>query len=171
MEADKIFDVARRRGFFFASSEIYGGFSGFYDYGNIGTLLKHKIEKGWRKFFLGLSDSFFEIETSNIMPEKVFQAGIRRVLTKPVGASAMLIDATRKWDYPPVSLPRREYMERAREIWEAEGLPRLKPVAPWHGYELGYWPEKYREAANLNLQGEVFKLGEMRIKERVPFKL
>ena len=74
MEADKIFDVARRRGFFFTSSEVYGGFAGFYDYGSTGTLLKHKIEKEWRKFFLNLSDSFFEIETSNIMPEKVFQA-------------------------------------------------------------------------------------------------
>ena len=90
---------------------------------------------------------------------------------KPSGGSAMLIDATRKWDYPPVALPRREYMERAREIWEAEGLPRLKPVAPWYGYELGYWPDKYREAADLNLKGEVFKLGEMRMKERSDFKL
>ena len=71
---------------------------------------------------------------------------------------------------PVVALPRREYMERAREIWEAEGLPKLKPIAPWHGYELGYWPEKFREAAEMNLKGEVFKLGEMRIKERVEFK-
>jgi len=74
MEADKIFDVARRRGFFFASSEIYGGFSGFYDYGSTGTLLKRNIEKEWKRFFLGLSNNFFEIETSSIMPEKVFQA-------------------------------------------------------------------------------------------------
>jgi len=74
MEADKIFDVARRRGFFFPASEIYGGFSGFYDYGSTGTLLKRKIEGEWKKFFLSLSPNFFEIETSNIMPEKVFEA-------------------------------------------------------------------------------------------------
>src|SRR3989344_4965165 len=74
MEADKIFDVARRRGFFFPASEIYGGFSGFYDYGTTGTLLKRKIESEWKRFFLGLSPNFFEIETSNIMPEKVFKA-------------------------------------------------------------------------------------------------
>jgi hypothetical protein len=82
----------------------------------------------------------------------------------------LLIDATRKWDYPPVALPKREYMERAREIWEAEGLPRLKPVAPWYGYELGYWPDTYREAAELNLQGKVSTLGEMRHKDRINFK-
>jgi len=74
MEADKIFDVARRRGFFYPDSEIYGGFAGFYDYGSTGTLLKRNIEREWKRFFLGLSSSFFEIETSSIMPEKVFQA-------------------------------------------------------------------------------------------------
>jgi 4-hydroxy-3-polyprenylbenzoate decarboxylase len=60
-------------------------------------------------------------------------------------------------------------MERAREIWEAEGLPTLTPKVPWYGYELGYWPEKYAEAARMNLQGELYKLGEMRKAEREPF--
>ena len=31
----------------------------------------------------------------------------------PVGTSCMLIDATRKWDYPPTSLPRKEFMDKA----------------------------------------------------------
>jgi 4-hydroxy-3-polyprenylbenzoate decarboxylase len=88
---------------------------------------------------------------------------------KPDGASVILINATRNWDYPPVALPRKEYMERAKEIWEAEGLPPLTPRVPWHGYELGYWPEKYAEAARMNLAGELYKLGEMRKKEREPF--
>jgi 4-hydroxy-3-polyprenylbenzoate decarboxylase len=88
---------------------------------------------------------------------------------QPSGASAILINATRKWDYPPVALPKREFMERAKEIWEAEGLPTLTPRVPWHGYELGYWPEKYAEAARMNLAGELYKLGEMRKAEREPF--
>lgn len=74
MDAEKIFDVARRRGFFYPASEIYGGAAGFYDYGSTGTLLKRNIEKEWKRFFLGLSSNFFEIETSSIMPEKVFKA-------------------------------------------------------------------------------------------------
>jgi 4-hydroxy-3-polyprenylbenzoate decarboxylase len=90
---------------------------------------------------------------------------------EPRGGSALLIDATRKWDYPPVALPKREYMERAREIWEAEGLPKLKPREPWYGYHLGYWPEKYEEAAQLNIRGEIYKLGEMRENERTDFNL
>jgi len=37
--------------------------------------------------------------------------------------SSLLIDATRKSDFPPLSLPRKEYMERARVIWEELDLP------------------------------------------------
>src|SRR2546422_11629036 len=36
--------------------------------------------------------------------------------------------------FPPISLPKREYMERAKEIWEELGLPKLKPESPWYGY-------------------------------------
>ncbi|MCL5957893.1 MAG: UbiD family decarboxylase, partial [Chloroflexi bacterium] len=42
------------------------------------------------------------------------------------GTSAILIDATRKWDYPPISLPKQHFMERAIQLWEGEGLPKLK---------------------------------------------
>jgi 3-polyprenyl-4-hydroxybenzoate decarboxylase len=73
--------------------------------------------------------------------------------TGPQGASAMLIDATRKWPYTPVSLPKREYMERARAIWEELGLPPLRPRTPWYGYDLGVWPEEFRELAELGEQG------------------
>ena len=34
----------------------------------------------------------------------------------PTGNSAMLIDATRKWPYNPISLPKQEHMERARQL-------------------------------------------------------
>jgi UbiD family decarboxylase len=71
----------------------------------------------------------------------------------PQGASAMLMDATRKWPYTPVSLPKREYMERAKAIWEELGLPTLRPRAPWYGYDLGVWPEEFRELADLGEQG------------------
>jgi len=65
--------LAKRRGFFYPSCEIYGGFKGFYDYGHLGTLLKRKLENLWRKHFLD-ENNFFEIQPSNIMHEKVFEA-------------------------------------------------------------------------------------------------
>ena len=41
--------------------------------------------------------------------------------------ASVLIDATLKENFPPISLPKREYMERAKAIWEELGLPTLKP--------------------------------------------
>jgi len=57
----------------------------------------------------------------------------------PRDDSTMLIDATQKEPDPPISLPKREFMEHARTIWEELGLPKLKPQSPWHGYSLGDW--------------------------------
>jgi glycyl-tRNA synthetase len=71
---EKIEQIAKKRGFIFASSEIYGGLSGTYDFGPLGTLLKNKIIEFWRDFFVKSEDNIFEIETSLIMPEKVFEA-------------------------------------------------------------------------------------------------
>jgi 4-hydroxy-3-polyprenylbenzoate decarboxylase len=75
--------------------------------------------------------------------------------------AAVLYDATLKEDYPPVSLPKREYMERARQIWEELGLPALKPEAPWYGYSLGEWSEEFERAAALAVKGESFETGKI----------
>ena len=40
---------------------------------------------------------------------------------------------------PPLALPKRDYMERAKGIWEELGLPPLRPQPPWFGYSLGDW--------------------------------
>ena len=58
--------------------------------------------------------------------------------------ASVLIDATMKEDFPPISLPKREYMERAKAIWEELGLPALRPQAPWFGYSLGEWSARAR---------------------------
>jgi 4-hydroxy-3-polyprenylbenzoate decarboxylase len=75
-------------------------------------------------------------------------------------ASCMMIDATRKWPYPPTSLPKREYMERALELWQAAGLSPLSLKAPWHGVNLGYWPEEREEEARLAVTGRYYETGE-----------
>ncbi len=64
----------KKKGLAYPSSEIYGGLAGFYDYGHLGTKLKHNFENLWRKYFLSLDDNFFEIEAANIMHENVFKA-------------------------------------------------------------------------------------------------
>lgn len=85
----------------------------------------------------------------------------------PSGGSAVLINATTKWDYPPVSLPRQEFMERAKKIWQEEGLPELTAVKPWYGYSLGFWTKEFDEEAELALKGEHFVTGEKLARQRI----
>jgi 4-hydroxy-3-polyprenylbenzoate decarboxylase len=74
--------------------------------------------------------------------------------------ASVLIDATMKEPFPPVSLPKREYMERAKAIWEELGLPALKPEMPWYGYSLGEWPAELDRAAERAVQGDYFETGK-----------
>ncbi len=78
--------------------------------------------------------------------------------TGPQGASSMLIDATRKFPYTPVALPKKPYMEKAKQIWEELGYPRLKVSDPWYGVSLGVWPEQYQRQAAWAEKGEFDKV-------------
>jgi 3-polyprenyl-4-hydroxybenzoate decarboxylase len=73
--------------------------------------------------------------------------------------AAVLIDATIKGTFPPIALPKREFMENARAIWERLGLPALKPEAPWFGADLGYWPAELERQARMAVRSEYFELG------------
>jgi glycyl-tRNA synthetase len=66
-------ELARRRGFFWQSYEIYGGASGFATYGYLGTRLKQNIERKLRELFV-YKLGIMEIESPIITPEKVFEA-------------------------------------------------------------------------------------------------
>jgi 4-hydroxy-3-polyprenylbenzoate decarboxylase len=104
---------------------------------------------------------------SELDPSIASPTELRTSYPSPSGASALLIDATTKWDYPPTSLPKKEVMERARKIWEEEGLPKLDLVKPWYGYSLGYWTEEFEEEAALALKGEHYVTGEKLARQRI----
>jgi 4-hydroxy-3-polyprenylbenzoate decarboxylase len=80
--------------------------------------------------------------------------------------ASVLIDATLKEKFPPISLPKREYMERAKVIWDELGLPALKPQSPWFGYSLGEWSEEFDRAAGLAVKGDYFETGKLIAKRR-----
>lgn len=80
--------------------------------------------------------------------------------------SCLLIDATLKWPYPPVSLPPREIMERALEIWNKAGLPRLKLENPWYGYSLGRWSPEDELHARRAMEGDYYETGTMLARRR-----
>jgi UbiD family decarboxylase len=78
----------------------------------------------------------------------------------PSEESTMLIDATQKESYPPISLPKREYMERARAIWDELGLPALTPKQPWYGYSLGDWDAIWDTYASRAVAGQWEETGK-----------
>lgn len=80
--------------------------------------------------------------------------------------STLLVDATLKAPSPPLALPRRAYMERAREIWDELGLPPLAPEAPWHGYELGDWSRRWSELAERAAAGGYLENGRLSAQRR-----
>ena len=66
-------ELAKRRGFFWSSFEIYGGSGGFVTYGPLGTRLKQNIEAKLRELFVK-KIGIYEMESSIIAPGKVFEA-------------------------------------------------------------------------------------------------
>jgi UbiD family decarboxylase len=80
--------------------------------------------------------------------------------------STLLIDATMKGDMPPLALPKREFMERAKNIWDELGLPALRPQPPWFGYSLGDWLPEWDAAAMRAVQGLYLENGRISAKER-----
>jgi 3-octaprenyl-4-hydroxybenzoate carboxy-lyase C-terminal domain len=80
--------------------------------------------------------------------------------------STILIDATLKQAMPPLALPRRDYMERARAIWNELDLPPLAPRPPWHGYSLGDWDDRYDVYARRAVDGRWEDSGAETIQRR-----
>ena len=78
----------------------------------------------------------------------------------PDDDSTMLIDATQKEPDPPISLPKRQFMEHARAIWDELGLPKLKPQSPWYGYSLGDWDAVWDTYAERAVHGQWEETGK-----------
>lgn len=71
---DKITSLAKRRGFIFQGSEIYGGLAGTWDYGPLGVALKKNIEKLWWQKFVDSREDMYGIESAILMNPKVWEA-------------------------------------------------------------------------------------------------
>ncbi len=71
---EKIVSLAKRRGFIFQSSEIYGGVEGLWDLGPLGILMKNNIKNLWIKKFVMEKENIFLIEGTCLMHPKVWEA-------------------------------------------------------------------------------------------------
>ena len=102
---EKLVSLGKQRGFFFGSSEIYGGINALYDYGPLGTRMRRNVRNLWWRAMVELRDDIEPIETSIIMNPQVWVAsGHVATFTDP------LVDCT----------------GRCRKRWRADHLPDLR---------------------------------------------
>ncbi len=82
---EKIVSLAKRRGFIYPGSEIYGGIQGFWDYGPLGVELKNNIKKQWWKNMVYLRDDVVGLDAAIIMNPTVWEAsGHTQAFTDPL---------------------------------------------------------------------------------------
>jgi glycyl-tRNA synthetase len=74
VKLEDIVSLAKRRGFIYPGSEIYGGLAGTYDYGPLGVALKRNITNLWWKMFVDDRDDMFGIDSTIIMNPSVWKA-------------------------------------------------------------------------------------------------
>jgi glycyl-tRNA synthetase len=71
---DDIVSLCKRRGFIYPGSEIYGGITGFWDYGPMGVELKRNLKNLWWKHMVQLRDNVVGLDAAIIMNPKVWEA-------------------------------------------------------------------------------------------------
>lgn len=71
---DKITSLAKRRGFIFQGSEIYGGLAGTWDWGPLGVELKNNVKKLWWRKFVTERDDMYGLDAAILMNSRVWEA-------------------------------------------------------------------------------------------------
>jgi len=71
---DNIGSLAKRRGFIYPGSEIYGGIAGFWDYGPLGVELKNNIKREWWKSMVYARDDVVGLDAAIVMNPEVWEA-------------------------------------------------------------------------------------------------
>jgi glycyl-tRNA synthetase len=70
---DVVVSLAKRRGFVFPSSEIYGGMGGFWDYGPLGVELKNNVKAAWWRAMTQLRDDIVGLDAAIVMNPRVWE--------------------------------------------------------------------------------------------------
>ena len=69
---EKIVSLAKRRGFVYPGSEIYGGLAGIYDFGPRGVELLNNIKKSWWKANVSDKDNYYGLDSGMFKHPKVW---------------------------------------------------------------------------------------------------
>jgi len=71
---ENIVSLAKRRGFIYPGSDVYGGLSGTWDFGPLGVQLKRNIMQLWWDMFVDQREDMFGVDAAILMNQKVWQA-------------------------------------------------------------------------------------------------
>jgi glycyl-tRNA synthetase len=71
---EKLISLAKRRGFIYQGSDIYGGLAGTWDYGPLGLALKNNIKNLWWRMFVEERDDIFGVDAAILMNQNVWKA-------------------------------------------------------------------------------------------------
>lgn len=74
VKLEDIVSLAKRRGFIYQGSDVYGGLSGTWDYGPLGVQLKRNIMQLWWSMFVDARDDMYGVDAAILMNQKVWQA-------------------------------------------------------------------------------------------------
>ncbi|MGC8619363.1 MAG: glycine--tRNA ligase [Thermoplasmata archaeon] len=122
MEYQDVIELAKRRAIFWPAFDIYGGLSGFFDYGPVGVLIKDNIINSWKNVFINV-EGMVPIDSPNITPEEVLDAsGHTKVFTDYITycencGEAYRVDELIKMKDPTFELKSYDYMvQRMQEL-------------------------------------------------------
>ena len=73
-DMDKMLSLSKRRGFIFASSEIYGGLGSTYDYGPLGVELKRNVKEAWWRSVVRERDDVVGLDSAILMHPRIWEA-------------------------------------------------------------------------------------------------
>ncbi|MDR2246806.1 MAG: glycine--tRNA ligase [Treponema sp.] len=114
---EKITSLAKRRGFVFQSSEIYGGQNGAWDYGPLGIELKNRIARAWWKEMTQLHDSIVGLDAAILMHPRTWEAsGHVENFTDPLVDCKKCKSRFRADQIPPENLEARKCPDCGGEL-------------------------------------------------------
>lgn len=157
---DDITSLAKRRGFIYQGSEVYGGLSGTWDYGPLGVALKRNIMQLWWKMFVEEREDMYGIDAAILMNQKVWQAsGHVDTFTDPLvecsnchnrfRADHLIKDAIKKIKSSPTA-PIYEQPNETIENIKAN-LGALKPKCPVCGEQKWEEPRRFNMMFKTNV--------------------
>ncbi|GHU08785.1 glycine--tRNA ligase [Spirochaetia bacterium] len=116
---EKITSLAKRRGFVFQSSEIYGGQSGAWDYGPLGIELKNRISRNWWREMTQLNDNIVGLDAAILMHPRTWEAsGHVENFTDPLVDCKKCKARFRADQIPPENLEQKKCPDCGGELTE-----------------------------------------------------